>query len=55
MPRLDSHNMDDRKLTIEQRMFFALRKEKGLTLSCVMGGGQFDPHFLFSLGPKSEH
>ena len=37
MVRLDSHNMDDRELTVKQRIFLTLRKEKGLTLSCTMG------------------
>ena len=39
MARLESYNMDDRELTIEQRTFFTLRKEKELTLSHRMGGG----------------
>ena len=39
--------MDDRELTIEQRMFFALRKEKGLTLSRKMGGGAISPTLFF--------
>ena len=39
MAGLESHNMDDRELAVEQRMFLALRKQKGLTLSSKMGGG----------------
>ena len=31
--------MDDRELTVEQKMFLVLRKERGLTLSRTKGGG----------------
>ena len=47
MARLESHNMDDGELTVEQRMFFALKKEKGLTLSCTMGVGGNLTHTFF--------
>ena len=39
MARLKSHNMDDRELAVEKKLFLALRKQKGLTLSSTMGGG----------------
>ena len=43
MARLKSHNMDDRELAVEKKLFLALRKQKGLALLGTMGGGaQFD-------------
>ena len=36
--------MDDSELIVKQRMFLALKKQKGLTL--LMGGGQFDLQFF---------
>ena len=53
MARLEIHNMDDRELTIEQRMFFALRKDKGLTQSCGMGGGSLTHTFFEHLSRQN--
>ena len=37
--------MDDRELTVEQKMFLVLRKERGLTLSRTKGGDLTDTFF----------
>lgn len=37
--------MDDRELTVEQKMFLVLRKERGLTLSHKGGGDLTDTFF----------
>ena len=46
---MESYNMNDRELTIEQRMSFTLRKEKGLTLSRKMGGGAISPTLFLNI------
>ena len=40
--------MDDRELTVEQKMFLVLRKERGLTLSRTKGEG-FDQYFFLNI------
>ena len=44
--------MDDRELTVEQKMFLVLRKERGLTLSRTKGRG-FDGYFFEHLSRQN--
>ena len=45
--------MDDRELTVEQKMFLVLRKEVGLTLSRTKGGGDLTNNFFEHLSRQN--
>ena len=45
--------MDDRELTVEQKMFLVLRKERGLTLSRNQGGGDLTDTFFEHLSRQN--